>query len=112
MEIPVKLKIIKRGEYKQRRNEDIWAIAIIDDHSRFVIAFKVIDIVLGDFKRIKLVGEVKWMSDVDKSEIRKAEGKLAKFNARRVIIVPDKSSVSVEPNDTELWDVENILKIL
>ena len=60
----VKLKIIKRGKHKQRKyrvferkhtnslwqmdltcidyNEDIWAIVIIDDHSRFVIAFKIV----------------------------------------------------------------------
>ena len=60
----VKLNLIRRGKYKQRKyriyerhhtnslwqmdltcidyNENIWAIVIIDDHSRFVVAFKVV----------------------------------------------------------------------
>jgi len=60
----VKLKLIHRGKFKQRKyriyerhhsnslwqldltcidyDENIWAIVIIDDHSRFVVAFKVV----------------------------------------------------------------------
>jgi len=71
-----------------------------------------IDIVLGDFRKIKFVGEVKWKSSVDKKDIKKAEEKLAKFRARRVLIVPDKSEISAETKEIEVWDIEDILKMI
>ncbi len=71
-----------------------------------------IDVALFEFKKIKLVGEVKWKNFVSRSEIRKIEDSLGKFKCRRVLIVPDKNCVEREPEGIDMWDVEDVLELV
>jgi len=72
-----------------------------------------IDIVLGDFKRIKLVGEVKWKEKVDRKEIFEVENKLNMFkDARKILIVPEKSCLETFPTSLEVFDVNDIISLL
>ncbi|AEC51916.1 hypothetical protein PNA2_1000 [Pyrococcus sp. NA2] len=71
-----------------------------------------VDIALRDFKRIKVVGEVKWRESIGEKEIRKAEEKLRRFGeARKMLIVPSKDSLKREPRGIEVWDWEDFLRI-
>ncbi len=71
------------------------------------------DIVLGDFRKVKIVGEVKWKKRVGRDEIRKISEKFQKFrDSRKILIVPDDSCVERVPDDVEIWDVERILRNL
>ncbi|MCD6368550.1 MAG: ATP-binding protein [Thermoproteales archaeon] len=71
-----------------------------------------VDIVLLDLQRIKLVGEVKWRKDIERKELRKIEAILSGFKgAKRILIVPEKTSLPYTPEDIEVWDVEDILEI-
>ena len=72
-----------------------------------------IDIVLGDFKRIKLVGEVKWRENIDKREILVMDKKLEKFGkAKKILIVPNKNNLDTFPEKTEVYDVRDIINLL
>ncbi len=71
-----------------------------------------IDVALFEFKKIKLVGEVKWKNFVSRSEIRKIEDSLGKFKCRRVLIVPDKNCVERKPEGIDVWDVEDVLELV
>ena len=71
-----------------------------------------VDIALFEFKKIKLVGEVKWKNFVSRNEVKKIENNLHKFKCKRVLIVPDKAIVEREPEEIEIWDIEDILKLI
>ncbi len=72
-----------------------------------------IDIALFEFKKLKVVGEVKWKEFVNRSEIKSVEEKLSKFsNARKMIIVPDEKVLEKEPENLELYDADEILKLI
>lgn len=69
-----------------------------------------VDIALVEYKRLKVVGEVKWKRRVTREEVREAEEKLSKFDAeRKILIVPEKHVVSGETG-LEVWDVERMSK--
>lgn len=68
-----------------------------------------IDIVLTDFKKIKLVGEVKWKKKIAKNEIEHIEKILGKFPCKRVLIVPDKKAAEKAPHGVEVWDIKTLL---
>ena len=71
-----------------------------------------VDIALFEFKKIKLVGEVKWKNFVSRNEVKNIENNLHKFKCKRVLIVPDKAIVEREPEEIEIWDIRDILKLI
>jgi len=72
-----------------------------------------IDIVLGDFQKLSLLGEVKWKKFVERSEIREIEDRLNAFDVRkRVLIVPEKEVLEHEPKKLEVWDVNDVLSFI
>ncbi len=69
-----------------------------------------IDIALTKFKRLFLVGEVKWKNNISEKEIKNVEEKLNKFkDAKKILIVPSKESLEVEPEKVEVWDVKEVV---
>lgn len=68
-----------------------------------------VDIVLTDFRKIKLVCEVKWKNKIKENEIRRAEDVLNRYDCRRILIVPDRKIVERKPKGIEVWDVKTIL---
>ncbi|MCS7363944.1 MAG: AAA family ATPase [archaeon GB-1867-035] len=72
-----------------------------------------VDIALFEFKRLKLVGEVKWKDYVSRSEVRGLEEKLNRFKGvRRVIVVPDVDVLEREPEEIEVLDVDGIVELV
>ena len=70
-----------------------------------------VDIALLEFKRLKLVGEVKWKNYVPRKEVKIIEEKFSKFkNIQKILIVPETSVLEKEPEDIEVWDIEKILE--
>jgi len=70
-----------------------------------------IDIALCEFKKIKLVAEVKWKGNVSRNEIKRIEEKFEKFkNCRKILIVPETDVLEKEPGEIEIWDVKRVLK--
>lgn len=62
-----------------------------------------IDIALVEYKRVRVVAEVKWASRITKREVNEVEDKLGKFlDARQILIVPDKTIVP--ETSLEVWD--------
>jgi len=71
-----------------------------------------VDIALADFKKIKVVGEVKWKENVGERDIRNTEEKLGKFrDDRRIMIVPEKDVLKREPRGIEVWDWRDFIKV-
>lgn len=68
-----------------------------------------VDIALTDFKKLKVVAEVKWRRELDEGELRRVEEVLGKFKCRKVLIVPERDMVRREPKDIEVWDVKTII---
>jgi len=71
-----------------------------------------VDIALTDFKRLKVVGEVKWKNYIDRREINDIEDVLSKFNCKRMLIVPEEDVIEKFPEKVEVWDVHRIIKEL
>ncbi len=70
-----------------------------------------IDIALTEFKKVKVVAEVKWKNKLSRTEIMKVEEKLTRFQeARKILIVPDQSIVP--ETSLEIWDINKILSIV
>ena len=70
-----------------------------------------IDIALIEFKKVKVVAEVKWKNKLSRTEIMNVEEKLTRFQeARKILIVPDQSIVP--ETSLEVWDVNKILSIV
>ncbi|MFW6194470.1 MAG: hypothetical protein ACOC5L_03015 [Halobacteriota archaeon] len=69
-----------------------------------------VDIVLTDFKKIKVVAEVKWKKSVSRTEISRVEENLNKFDARKILIVPHKQIIEREPEGVEVWDIQRVIK--
>ncbi|NJE31101.1 ATPase [Thermococcus sp. 18S1] len=70
-----------------------------------------LDIALQGFKRLELVGEVKWRDRVKKEDVRKIEEKLSKFDCRKVLVVPGWESLEREPKGIEVLTPEELLKM-
>ncbi len=72
-----------------------------------------IDIALLEFQRLKIVGEVKWVKDLDKRDLMNIERKLGKFrDCKKFLIIPEKGILPYEPKGIEVMDIEDILKTL
>lgn len=71
-----------------------------------------IDIALLRYKKLEVIGEVKWKSFIDKGEIRKIEERLERINAKRILIVPSIRSLEREPENIDVLDVDEILKLV
>ena len=70
-----------------------------------------VDIVLLDYRRIKLVGEVKWKEYIERRELAKTELVLSKFaTAKKIIVVPDSSALPYTPEKVEVWDPQITLE--
>ncbi len=66
-----------------------------------------IDIALVEYKKIRVVAEVKWASRLTKREVNEIEDKLGKFSdARQILIVPDKTIVP--ETSLEVWDLGDL----
>lgn len=71
-----------------------------------------IDIALFEFKKPKVIAEVKWKKFVSRNEIRNIEVNLNKFKkCRKILIVPEINILEVEPEGIEVWDTERVLEI-
>ena len=68
-----------------------------------------VDIALTDFKKLKIVGEVKWKRRITKNEIKRIEHVLKRFDCRKILIVPDKENIEGKISGIEVWDVKKIL---
>ncbi len=71
-----------------------------------------IDIALADFKKLKVIAEVKWKSHINKQELKKIEEKFEEFDCKKILIVPDKKIIKRKLKNIEVWDVNNILKLV
>jgi len=71
-----------------------------------------IDIALTDFKKLKVIAEVKWKNRVSKREIDKIERAFSNFDCRKILIVPDKKGLEKKPKGIEVWDVKKIMEKL
>ncbi|MFA4639457.1 ATPase [Pyrococcus kukulkanii] len=71
-----------------------------------------LDVALGSFKRIEIVGEVKWKEFVGRDEIRKIEEKLSRIDARRFLVVPSLDALEKEPEGVEVLTPEDILRMV
>ncbi|MCD6143426.1 MAG: ATP-binding protein [Thermococcus sp.] len=70
-----------------------------------------IDVALVDHKKVKVVAEVKWKDSVKKEEIRKIEEKLHEFeNAEKILIVPEREALKIEPEGIKVWDWRTFAK--
>ncbi len=71
-----------------------------------------VDIALTRFKRLVLIGEVKWRARIPQREVRRIEEKLHNVEKRfgdverKVLVVPDASAVP--ETDLEVWDLERM----
>lgn len=68
-----------------------------------------VDIALTDFKKLRVVAEVKWKEDIDERELRRVEEILGRFRCRRILIVPNKEILGRNIEDIEIWDANTIL---
>jgi len=72
-----------------------------------------IDIALYKFKKLKLVGEIKWKEYINKKEIRGVEEKLNRFKeAKKYLIVPEESVAEILPEGVEIIDVEKCIELV
>ncbi len=69
-----------------------------------------IDLALTDFKKIKVVAEVKWKKSVSRTEISRVEENLNGFEARKILIVPHKQIIEREPEGVEVWDIHRVIE--
>jgi len=70
-----------------------------------------VDIALREFRRVKVVAEVKWREHLKQSELRSIEKKLNKFDALRILIVPYRGILKSTPKNVEVWDWKTIVNI-
>ena len=65
-----------------------------------------LDIALLQFKKLNIVGEVKWTKRISADEIRSIENNLKSFpDARSILIVPDKNALERKPDGIEVYDL-------
>ncbi len=70
-----------------------------------------LDTALQGFKRLELIGEVKWKKRVRREEVRRIEDKLGKFKCRRVLIVPSEDVLEKKPEGIEVLTPEELLEL-
>jgi hypothetical protein len=70
-----------------------------------------LDVALQGFKRLELVGEVKWKNRIKANEIRRIEEKLSRFKCRRVLVVPHEGVLERKPREIEVLTPEELLEL-
>ncbi len=81
-------------------------------HKPVKILVPEVDIALLRFKKLVLVGEVKWRMRLTKADVRTVENKFSQLEKtfgeveRRVLVVPDASAVP--ETDLDVWDEERL----
>ena len=68
-----------------------------------------LDVALEGFKKLELVGEVKWKNRVKGEEVKRIEDKLGKFSCRKVLIVPSAEVLEKKPEGIEILTPEDLL---
>ena len=80
---------------------------------KVVIEDPEIDIAFTEFKKLKVIAEVKWKKRISKREIETIEEKLNKFkHVKKYLIVPEKNVLERKPRNIEVLDVEKILRMI
>ena len=69
-----------------------------------------IDVALTDFKKLKIVAEIKLKKELTEKELRKIEEKLEKYACRKILIVLSEDILPRKPKELEVWDVKKILE--
>ncbi len=68
-----------------------------------------IDIALHTFKKIKVVGEVKWKKRIKRSETRKINEVLSRYSCEKFLVVPDKRGIEGElDREIEVYDIKRL----
>ncbi len=68
-----------------------------------------VDILLLEFKKPKVVAEVKWRDEISRKEVERIERKLAAFDVReRILIVPH--AENIPETNLEVWDIKDMVK--
>ncbi len=67
-----------------------------------------VDIALMEYKKLKIIGEVKWKNKLTRREIREIEEKLDKLDAERKILVVPEENILEGETGLEVWDVEKM----
>ncbi len=72
-----------------------------------------IDIALMSFKKLALVGEVKWKKRIRADEIKSIEQKLSEFgNIRKILVVPEMKALEYVPEGIEVVDASGLKDLL
>ena len=72
-----------------------------------------LDIAFLEFKRLKIIGEVKWKDRISASEIRSIENSLNSFDGvRRVLVVPNAKGLERLPEGIDVVDIDALFKEL
>ena len=72
-----------------------------------------VDVALGSFNEIKLVGEIKWRKNISYKQIKEIERKLEKFkDAKKVLIVINKEELDYYPENIEVLDAKDIVSLV
>ncbi|MGC8572373.1 MAG: ATPase [Candidatus Micrarchaeia archaeon] len=72
-----------------------------------------LDMAFVEFKKLKIIGEVKWKNKISAGEIRNIENNLNSFeNVRRLLIVPDVKGLERIPEGIEVIDIKTLSKQL
>jgi len=72
-----------------------------------------LDIAFLKFKKLEIVGEVKWKEKIDASEIRGIENKFGRFEGvRKLLVVPEAKALERKPEGIEVIDINALLKEL
>ncbi|MCL4380659.1 MAG: ATPase [Candidatus Marsarchaeota archaeon] len=72
-----------------------------------------LDIAFLEFKKLKIVGEVKWKDKISASEIRSIENNLNSFKeARRLLVVPDIKVLERRPEGIDAIDIDALFEEL
>jgi len=66
-----------------------------------------VDIALTDFRKLKVVSEVKW-KELREAELKRIENVLNRFDCKRILIVPRRDAVR-DLEGIEVWDINTIL---
>lgn len=65
-----------------------------------------------DFKSLKTVIEVKWVEKLKVEDLEEIEGKLRRFQCRRILFIPNRETLPRKPRELEVWDVKTLLNRL
>ena len=70
-----------------------------------------IDIALEGFKKLELVGEVKWKNRIRREEVRRLEEKLGRFGCKKVLVLPSMEALEKEPHGIEVLTHEDLVRL-